>query len=119
MPLKLLAPYETKEFTLELLKDTNIEPPNKKQRGQLVVELTFVPFREDSIKFDGPSERYSRKESLVDRLSDDENQNAGLLSVLIEGADEVEGEHHNNPYALLHFRGEKKKTKVNLPTLLL
>ncbi|KAK7270330.1 hypothetical protein RIF29_23396 [Crotalaria pallida] len=114
IPLKLLKPYENKEFTLDLLKDTNInETPNKKNRGQIVVDLTFVPFKEDSMKFGGPSEGYSRKESGIDVVSDDEVQEgAGLLSLVIQEAEEVEGEHHNNPYAVLTFRGEKKRTKM-------
>lgn len=115
VPLKLLKPYENKEFTLDLLKDTNInETPNKKPRGKIVVDLTFVPFKEDSMKFVGSSEGgYVRKESGIDVVSDDEVQEgAGLLSVVIQEADEVEGHHHNNPFAILTFRGEKKRTKV-------
>ncbi|XP_058741256.1 synaptotagmin-3 [Vicia villosa] len=114
VPLKLLKPYENKEFTLDLLKDTNInETPNKKFRGQIVVDLTFVPFKEDSMKFGGSSEGYVRKDSGIDSISDDEVQEgAGLLSVVIQGADEVEGDHHSNPYAILTFRGEKKRTKT-------
>ncbi|ESW15718.1 hypothetical protein PHAVU_007G096000 [Phaseolus vulgaris] len=114
VPLKLLKPYENKEFTLDLLKDTNLnETPNKKPRGKIVVDLTFVPFKEDSSKFGGPSEGYSRKESGIGYVSDDEVQDrAGLLSVVILEAEEVEGEHHNNPFAVLTFRGEKKKTKT-------
>ncbi|QCE07933.1 synaptotagmin-3 isoform X1 [Vigna unguiculata] len=114
VPLKLLKPYENKEFTLDLLKDTNLsETPNKKPRGKIVVDLTFVPFKEDSSKFGGPSEGYSRKESGFDVVSDDEVQEgAGLLSIVIIEAEEVEGEHHNNPFAVLTFRGEKKRTKT-------
>ncbi|XP_019451085.1 PREDICTED: synaptotagmin-3-like [Lupinus angustifolius] len=114
VPLKVLKPYENKEFTLDLLKDTNInEVPIKKNRGQIVVDLTFVPFKEDSMKFGGNSRTYSRKESGKDVVSDDEVQEgAGLLSLVIQEAEEVEGEHHNNPYAVLTFRGEKKKTKI-------
>lgn len=117
VPLKLLKPYENKEFTLDLLKDTNInETPNKKFRGQIVVDLTFVPFKEDSMKFGGSSEGYVRKDSGIDSISDDEVQEgAGLLSIVIQGADEVEGDHHSNPYAILTFRGEKKRTKVKFP----
>ncbi|KAK7343857.1 hypothetical protein VNO77_12937 [Canavalia gladiata] len=114
VPLKLLKPYENKEFTLDLLKDTNIsETPSKKPRGKIVVDLTFVPFKEDSCKFGRTSERYGRQESVVDTVSDDEVQDgAGLLSVLIQEAEEVEGERHNNPFAVLTFRGEKKRTKM-------
>ncbi|KAK7379744.1 hypothetical protein VNO78_34262 [Psophocarpus tetragonolobus] len=114
VPLKLLKPYENKEFTLDLLKDTNLnETPHKKPRGKIVVDLTFVPFKEDSSKFGGPSEGYSRKESGIDIVSDDEVQEgAGLLSVVIQEAEEVEAAHHNNPFAVLTFRGEKKRTKI-------
>ncbi|KAI4346323.1 hypothetical protein L6164_007230 [Bauhinia variegata] len=113
IPLKLLAPYETKPFTLDLLKDTNIEHPNKKHRGQIMVELTFIPFKEDSIKFSGRLEGSGRKENGSDSISDDEIQDgAGLLSVLIQEAAEVEGKHHNNPYAVVLFGGEKRRTKM-------
>ncbi|CAL0316107.1 unnamed protein product [Lupinus luteus] len=113
IPLKDLKPYENKECTLDLLKDTNTNETLNKNRGQIVVDLTFVPFKEDSMKFDEPSERYNRKESGSDVVSDDEIQKgAGLLSVVILEAEEVEGDHHNNPYAVLIFRGEKKKTKI-------
>ncbi|KAJ6767830.1 EXTENDED SYNAPTOTAGMIN-RELATED [Salix koriyanagi] len=55
VPLKVLTPRETKVFTLDLLKHTNIpDSRDKKQLGQIVVELTCVPFREDSNKFSGP-----------------------------------------------------------------
>jgi hypothetical protein len=117
VPLKLLKPYENKEFTLDLLKDVNInETPNKKFRGRIVVDLTFVPFKEDSMKFGGSSDGYVRKDSGIESVSDDEVQEgAGLLSVVIQEADEVEGDHHSNPYAVLTFKGERKRTKVQFP----
>ena len=108
VPLKVLTAHETTKFTLDLLKHTNIsDPQDKKQRGQIVVELTFVPFKQDSIKFIEPLDRGSDKSSDEVKLS-----GAGLLSVVVQGAEDVEGENHNNPYALVLFRGEKKKTKV-------
>ncbi|XP_042952098.1 synaptotagmin-3 isoform X3 [Carya illinoinensis] len=114
VPLKLLTPYETKEFKLDLLKHTNISnPQNQKKRGQIHVEMNFVPFKEDSAKFSGPLNGYGRKESRFDRASNDEVEaGAGLLSVTVLGAEDVEGERHNNPYALVLFRGEQKKTKM-------
>ncbi|VVA12227.1 PREDICTED: synaptotagmin-3 [Prunus dulcis] len=120
VPLKQLTPHEMKEFKLDLLKDTNItDSHSKKQRGQLVVELTFVPFKEDtskySGKFSGPIEAYRRHESEIDMsMSSDEGTlgGSGVLSVMIQGAEDVEGKCHNNPYALLLFRGEKKKTHM-------
>ncbi|GAV65991.1 C2 domain-containing protein [Cephalotus follicularis] len=113
VPLKLLTQSETKEFTLDLLKDTNISnPQDQKKRGQIVVELTYVPFMQDSCKFDVPVDGYGRKESGIDRSSDDGNlSGSGLLSVMVHGAEDVEGEHHTNPYAFILFRGERKKTK--------
>ncbi|KAF2318514.1 hypothetical protein GH714_008501 [Hevea brasiliensis] len=107
VPLNVLTPHDTKEFTLDLLKHSNItDPRDKKQRGQIVVELTFVPFKEDSAKFNEPLHGGSENSSEDERLS-----GAGLLSVMVQGAEDVEGEHHNNPYASVLFRGEKKKTR--------
>lgn len=120
VPLKLLTPHETKDFTLDLLKHTNIsDPKDMKQRGKIVVELTYVPFKEDSIKFSSVSKKYSRKGSGNDQSSDEEAlSGAGLLSVLVQGAEDVEGENHNNPYAIILFKGDKKRTKVSFLSLL-
>ncbi|XP_022745862.1 synaptotagmin-3-like isoform X1 [Durio zibethinus] len=114
IPLKLLTPYETKEFNLNLLKHTKVnDPEDTKQRGKIVVELTYAPFREDSMNLDGVQDGYGRKESGLDRPSDSEVfSGAGLLSVMVQGAEDVEGERHNNPYAVVLFRGETKKTKM-------
>lgn len=115
VPLKVLTPYEMKEFTLDLLKHTNISDSNdKKRRGQIVVELTFVPFKGDSGKFSETLDGSMRKGSSSEKSSDDETlSGAGLLSVAVQGAEDVEGENHNNPYAVVIFRGERRKTKVN------
>ncbi|KAK2993120.1 hypothetical protein RJ640_021792 [Escallonia rubra] len=114
VPLKRLIPNETKEFTLDLLKNTDIsDPHNRKQRGQIVVKLTYAPFREDSDKFSGPLDGFQRKESASDRADGNESPTgAGLLMVTIQGAQDVEGKRHNNLYALVLFRGEKKKSKM-------
>ncbi|KAJ9684627.1 hypothetical protein PVL29_016878 [Vitis rotundifolia] len=113
VPLKLLTPHETQEFTLDLLKNSNISDPQKKQRGKIVVELTFDPFKEDHECASGPLDGYGRKESRISRTSDDDTPSgAGLLLVTIQGAEDVEGQRHNNPYAVILFRGEKKKTKM-------
>ena len=78
-----------------------------------MVELAYVPFKEDSIKAIELMDGYGRRESGIDRSSDEEVlSGAGLLSVMVVGAEDVEGESHNNPYALVLFRGEKKKTKM-------
>ncbi|KAI4384403.1 hypothetical protein MLD38_002567 [Melastoma candidum] len=123
VPLNLLKPHENQEFTLELLKDTDIsEHHHKKSRGQMVLELMFVPFKGDGNSFKDVNsfndsirqKSYVRMESDVSKASHDSAtlEGAGLLSVVVVGAQDVEGEKHNNPYALVIFRGEKKKTKV-------
>lgn len=114
VPLKLLTPYEPKELVLDLLKNTDInDPQNKKPRGTLVVELMFTPLREESMKYleNSTSDVKSEGGSIAqpeNRISSE----AGVLSVTIQGAHDVEGEKHNNPYAVIHFRGERKKTKM-------
>ncbi|XP_062229617.1 synaptotagmin-3-like isoform X1 [Phragmites australis] len=108
IPLRLLTPYESKLFTLDLLKSMNSnDPHNKKNRGKLIVELTFDPFREDnsrtSLTSDGEGNASVRR---------DISSNGGVLVVSVENAEDVEGKRHTNPYAEVLFRGERKKTKV-------
>ncbi|XAR52359.1 hypothetical protein NMG60_11020385 [Bertholletia excelsa] len=113
IPLKVLKASETKEFTLDLLKNTSSDSQSKKQRGQVVLQLTYVPFREDSFDVSEPMNGYGRKESGIDSCCGNESPSgAGLLLVTVHGAEDVEGERHNNPYALVLFRGEKKKSKM-------
>ncbi|AQK66393.1 Synaptotagmin-3 [Zea mays] len=53
IPLRLLTPYESKLFTLDLVRSMNPnDPQNKKNRGKLIVELTFDPLREDNMSSD-------------------------------------------------------------------
>ena len=50
IPLKEVSPEEPKRFTLDLLK--NMDPndvQNEKSRGQIVVELTYKPFKEEDL----------------------------------------------------------------------
>ncbi|XP_022139044.1 synaptotagmin-3-like isoform X2 [Momordica charantia] len=116
VPLNLLPPFETKELVLDLLKNTDVNnSQNKKPRGKLVVELMFAPFREESMKLLENSNSDVKNEGRSNGELEIENQTsggAGVLSVTIQGAQDVEGEKHNNPYAVIHFRGEKKKTKM-------
>jgi hypothetical protein len=116
VPLRLLTPHETKGFKLNLVKNTNPnDSQNHKSRGKLVVELTFKPFKEDNERFSGPLNGYGTKANIVGMASDDMSlHRAGLLLVLLQGAEDVEGKHHNNPYALLTYGGEQKKTKVSV-----
>ncbi|XP_010270400.1 PREDICTED: synaptotagmin-3-like [Nelumbo nucifera] len=118
VPLRSLVPHEAKEFTLDLLKNTNPnDPQNKKQRGKIMVVLTFNPFKEDNNRFSGHLDIYSRKESDTSMLYEDVHfSEAGLLLVIVHGANDVEGKHHNNPYAMVLYKGEKKKTKLKKKT---
>ncbi|XP_052172033.1 synaptotagmin-3 [Diospyros lotus] len=113
IPLKLLTPNEAKEFTLDLLHSTKPnDPHNKKPRGQIMVELTLVLFKEDSVTFRRPLDGHDRNGS-VSRTSEGRSlSGAGLLLVTVISAKDVEGKHHNNPYAFVIFGGEQKKTKV-------
>lgn len=116
VPLRLLTPNVTKEFTLDLLKNTNPnDPHNRKYRGKIVVEMTFNPFKEDSERFSGLLNEHMRNDSGGERATEDvPSSGAGLLLVVIQGAEHVEGKHHNNPYAIILFKGERKNTKVNI-----
>lgn len=114
-PLKHLTPNETKEVTLDLLKSINIsEDKSKKQRGQIVLELTYAPFKDDIDHFSGPLSPYMRKKSGIGTKSGDSSpRGAGLLMVTVYGAQDVEGSRHNNPYVSIILGGEKRKSKVN------
>uniref|UniRef100_A0ACD5ZEF0 Uncharacterized protein n=2 Tax=Avena sativa TaxID=4498 RepID=A0ACD5ZEF0_AVESA len=107
IPLRLLTPYESKLFTLDLLRSMNPNDQNKKNRGKLIVELTFDPFREDN----STSAVNSDGEGNVS-IKRDVPPGGGVLLVSVENAEDVEGKRHTNPYAVVIFRGEKKETKV-------
>ncbi|XP_059669145.1 synaptotagmin-3-like [Cornus florida] len=100
--------------TVGILHDTSSsDPQSSKNRGTVVVELTYNPFKEDSDGSSGPLDADGRNESINDRALGNESPNgAGVLLVTVQGAEDVEGKHHNNPYALVLFRGERKKSKV-------
>ncbi|KAE8783526.1 synaptotagmin-2-like [Hordeum vulgare] len=107
--LKQLTPEETKVVTLNLLKTMDpYDTQNEKSRGQITLEVTYKPFKE---------EIDMEKESMDDT---DEAQKAaeyaptvsGLLCVIVHEAQDLEGKHHTNPYAKIIFKGEEKKTKV-------
>ncbi|VAI91612.1 unnamed protein product [Triticum turgidum subsp. durum] len=108
IPLRLLTPYESKLFTLDLLRSMNPnDQQNKKNRGKLVVELTFDPFREEN----STSPLISDVEGNIS-LKRDVPDGGGVLLVSVENAEDVEGKRHTNPYAVVLFRGEKRETKV-------
>eukprot|EP00262_Sarcandra_glabra_P006224 TRINITY_DN1834_c0_g1_i1.p1 TRINITY_DN1834_c0_g1~~TRINITY_DN1834_c0_g1_i1.p1 ORF type:complete len:487 (-),score=102.01 TRINITY_DN1834_c0_g1_i1:223-1683(-) len=104
--LKALTPDEPKTLTLDLLKnmDPN-DPQNEKSRGQLVVEVTYKPFKEEM------TNEYNEDSSAVEKAPEGTPSGGGLLVILIHEAQDVEGKYHTNPYARILFRGEEKKTK--------
>lgn len=116
-PLKSLQPNEAKEATLDLLESskTNDSQKKKVQRGQIVVELMYAPFRDDSDAFfNGSVGSFNMSESSADMASRNLScRGAGLLMVTVRGAHNVEGNRHSNPYVVMFFRGEKKISKVS------
>ncbi|MCL7044050.1 hypothetical protein MKW94_004236 [Papaver nudicaule] len=105
-PLKDLTPEETKVLTLDLLK--NMDPndaQNEKSRGQIVVEVTYKPFKEE----DMPKEL--EESNGVEKAPEGTPSGGGLLVIIVHEAQDVEGKHHTNPYVRITFRGEERKTK--------
>lgn len=105
--MKDLIPEEPKEMTLNLFKamDRN-DPQNDKSQGQLVVELTYKPFKEDEMT------RGFEETQTVQKAPEGTPAGGGLLVVIVHEAQGLEGKHHNNPYVKLTFCGEERKTKV-------
>lgn len=107
VPLKELTPEESKEFTLDVLK--NMDPndtQNEKSRGQIVVEMLYKPFKDDEAPKDVD------EADAVQKAPDGTPAGGGLLVIMIHQAEDVEGKHHTNPYVRLLFRGEERRTKV-------
>lgn len=108
IPLKELAPDETKTITLYLLK--NMDPngnQNDKFQGQVVLEVTYKGFKEDDF-----SKNNIEDSNAIEKAPDGTPAGGGLLVVYIHEAHNLEGQNHTNPYALILFRGEERKTKV-------
>nr|KYP44068.1 Extended synaptotagmin-2 [Cajanus cajan] len=109
IPLKELVPEESKVFTLDLLK--NMDPndaQNEKSRGQVVLELTYKPFKEEEL---AKGLSFDRAQSLA-KAPEGTPPGGGLLVVIIHEAQDVEGKYHTNPHVRLIFRGEEKRTKI-------
>ncbi|XP_028124276.1 synaptotagmin-1-like [Camellia sinensis] len=106
VPLKELTPDEPKVMTLDLLKNMNPnDVQNEKSRGQLIVELTYKPFKEEDIPKDFDDS------NTVDKAPEGTPSSGGMLVIIVHEAQDVEGKHHTNPYVRILFRGEEKKTK--------
>lgn len=108
VPLKELPPDEPKMMTLDLLKslDPN-DSQNDKGRGQLEVELTYKPFKEEDMV------KESDDLSTVEKAPEGTPPGGGLLVVIVHEAQDLEGKHHTNPFVRILFRGEERKTKVD------
>ncbi|KAK3003013.1 hypothetical protein RJ639_020070 [Escallonia herrerae] len=106
VPLKELPPDEPKVITLDLLKNMNPnDVQNEKERGQLVVELMYKPFKEDDLPKD------FEDTGSIEKAPEGTPKGGGLLVVIVHEAQDVEGKHHTNPYVRILFRGEERKTK--------
>uniref|UniRef100_A0A0E0C9I3 Synaptotagmin n=1 Tax=Oryza meridionalis TaxID=40149 RepID=A0A0E0C9I3_9ORYZ len=105
--LKELPPEETKVTTYNLLKtmDPN-DIHSEKSRGQITLEMTYKPFKEDDI------EKGVHGTNVVGKAPDGTPAGGGLLYVVVHEAQDLEGKHHTNPYARIIFKGNEKKTKV-------
>jgi hypothetical protein len=107
-PLKDLVPDETKTVTLNLLKTTDLnDAQNEKNRGQITLELTYKPFKEDDL----PKELADEVDN-VEKPPEGTPDGGGLLFVIVHEAQDLEGKHHTNPYVKIIFRGEERKTEV-------
>ncbi|OAY63334.1 Synaptotagmin-2 [Ananas comosus] len=93
IPLKDLTPDETRSFTLDLLKtmDPN-DPQNDKSHGQLVIELTYKPFKEGDSEIDT-----SDGTDVIEKAPEGTQAGGGLLVVAVHEAQDLEGKHHTNP----------------------
>ncbi|XP_017634117.1 synaptotagmin-1-like [Gossypium arboreum] len=106
VPLKELTADKPKGFTLELLKNMDLnDAQNEKSRGQLEVELTYKPFKEDEMP------KTFEESKTLQKAPEDTPDGGGVLVVIVHEAQDVEGKHHTNPYVTILFRGEKRKTK--------
>lgn len=105
--LKELKPEEPKVFTLDLLKNTDPnDVQNEKSRGQIVLELSYKPFKEEDL-----DKGFEQTQS-VQKAPEGTPPGGGLLVVIVHEAQDIEGKYHNNPHVRLIFKGEERKTKV-------
>ncbi|KAJ3678583.1 hypothetical protein LUZ60_002386 [Juncus effusus] len=107
VPIKTLTPEEPQTFTLDLLKNMNSnDPQNEKNRGQIVLELVYKPFKESD------TDEFSEEgEGGMEKAPEGTPDGGGLLVVGVHEASDLEGKHHTNPFVKVLFKGEEKKTK--------
>jgi hypothetical protein len=108
VPLKDLVPDETKTVTLNLLKTMDLnDAQNEKNRGQVILELTYKQFKEDNL-----TKELTDEADTVEKPPEGTPDGGGLLVVTVHEAQDLEGKHHTNPYVKIIFRGEERKTEV-------
>lgn len=106
--LNQLVPDKPTTLTLDLLKSIEIiDDQSHKSRGQIVMELTYRPFKDEEL----PKEINDQGDEVEEPHKSTES-GGGLLVVIVHEAHDLEGKHHTNPYVRITFRGEKRKTKV-------
>ncbi|KAG6546961.1 hypothetical protein Mapa_011577 [Marchantia paleacea] len=123
IPLRTLVPEQLHPFTKKLLK--NLDPndgANKKNRGEITIELTYKPFKEDHRTDHHESDDYEDGESNDSPVVSAAPSvltgpivvppGGGLLVVIVHQAEDLEGKYHNNPYVKVTFRGEQRRTKA-------
>lgn len=107
VPVKELTPDEPKTMTLPLLKTMDQDDvQNDKDRGQIMLELTYKPFKEEDLP------KGFEESGEVQKAPEGTPAGGGVLVVIVHEAQDVEGKHHTNPYVRIIFRGEERKTKV-------
>ncbi|KAM5550056.1 synaptotagmin-1-like [Rosa sericea] len=106
IPLKDLPRDEPKVLTLDLLKTMDLnDPQNEKNRGQLELELTYKPFKEEDMQ-----KGYEETQTL-EKAPEGTPPGGGLLVVIVHEGQDLEGKHHCNPSVRLILRGEERRTK--------
>ena len=105
VPLAALTPDEPTNMTLALRKNMNgNDPANQKARGEISLEVTYKPFKDDVIP-EGDEE---------EKAPEGTPQGGGLLVIIVHDAEDLEGKHHTNPYARVLYKGIEHKTTVRL-----
>jgi hypothetical protein len=79
---------------------------NEKSRGQIVVEVTYKPLKEEEM-----NKSFDRMQSLQ-IAPEGTPPGGGLLVIIVHEAQDIEGKYHTNPHVRLTFKGEERKTKV-------